>query len=353
MFNKGKTIERQPSGTAVVSDKSDMKEKVLELQNALQDKCDEVDRLQVKIELLRSSLSQVRRRPSAKGIHLPVTAILQACEENTRFSRQIENYEDMEQFFVRTVKDVIFDLGVSFRSLKSKAEDVEHTLHSMFGPRYPVEYQDDKPADDPFSGYKSMSQSVNWGIFDELAKAAESGELLEEPVTPSAKEAITESSNQTAQPSDPEPSPSKDAPQEASQPDEHAAAPTEQKEETAPTTGACAHDLPQPRAATDSLDAAEPPAAPLAAAPDAAPHAHADAPEPQHPPPPEEKPATVRIQCDQRRLPPSLRSLRAGVLDTHHVFALPVSPYENRGWAAPGRSLPPSPFQLGKGRADP
>jgi hypothetical protein len=59
MFNKAsKGLERGPSNSALV-DKTDLREKVLELQSALQDKCDEVDRLQVKIELLRSSLSQV------------------------------------------------------------------------------------------------------------------------------------------------------------------------------------------------------------------------------------------------------------------------------------------------------
>ncbi len=93
----------------------------------------------------------------------------------------------MEHFFVTTVKDVIFDLGVSFRSLRSKSEDVEHTLHSMFGRRYPVEYEDDQPADDGYSGYKSMSQTVNWGIFDELARAAESGDLMEKPEPPAAQ----------------------------------------------------------------------------------------------------------------------------------------------------------------------
>ena len=142
----------------------------------------------------------------------------------------------MEQFFVSTVKDVIFDLGVSFRSLKSKAEDIEHTLHSMFGRRYPVEYEDDTPADDPFSGYKSMSQNVNWGIFEELARAAESGEL-DEPVTPSAK-ATTETETQKS--SDPDPatvaSPAKEiakapVPDEPAQPSSDAP-----KSESAPAT---------------------------------------------------------------------------------------------------------------------
>ena len=62
MFNKGKTAERTPSSsaaTAPAGDKSDLRDKVTELQGALQDKCDEVDRLNVKIELLRASLSQV------------------------------------------------------------------------------------------------------------------------------------------------------------------------------------------------------------------------------------------------------------------------------------------------------
>jgi hypothetical protein len=93
----------------------------------------------------------------------------------------------MEHFFVTTVKDVIFDLGVSFRSLKSKSEDVEHTLHSMFGRRYPVDYQDDEPADDGYNSYKSMSQTVNWGIFEELARAAESGDLMEKPEPPTVQ----------------------------------------------------------------------------------------------------------------------------------------------------------------------
>lgn len=93
----------------------------------------------------------------------------------------------MEQFFVSTVRAVIFDLGVSFRSLRSKAENIEQNLHSMFGRRFPVDYADDTSADDPFSGYKSMSQNVNWGIFEELARAAEAGEL-DMPVTPAAND---------------------------------------------------------------------------------------------------------------------------------------------------------------------
>jgi molecular chaperone GrpE (heat shock protein) len=72
MFNKGKTVERTPSASAAQSanDKEDLRERVTELENILQEKHDEVDRLNVKIELLRTSLSQVRcNYPTSAEVH--------------------------------------------------------------------------------------------------------------------------------------------------------------------------------------------------------------------------------------------------------------------------------------------